>query len=952
MGLKQRITFTVMGALLVGAVVNMAVSLGLVWEFFPGWVEDTEAAMLATEVGNLQRTARSKAAFASLFFARIDSLVEVAADYETQTINNRVGATERPASQHWDTSARTFNPALAVPGYTSSTSPARSTQVAGWWYCGGGISDACGGVTSPTDLPAATLDRLQKSAAMEVGYRAVESAGFPLGGSIQGVGYESDGLFITHPWQVSTYHTWEGTCSANGLPKQGYDPRCRGWYTDAKELPRQTFFTAPYFFASEPPTMGLTASRALFDADDFNVKAVFLGDFVLDEVVDNVVDTKILDNGYGMLFTRLRTTVAHPAFDLATSTVAPTIAQAEILDTDVGTNAEMQAFDDIIATFTLSTDAASSTTYSKGDELQHLALRKVTGSDFSLGITVPDSDVRRPFLDAKDSIITALIIVICITVAVASLLACAATVFAGTVAGRVVRPVQLLLEATRRINRGDYSQAMPKMGSDTCRELLVLHEVFRRMVLVVRFGNTSFMSGDLDAALATFQDALELFTSMGNKRGVGVAHNNIGAVYMRQGKHELAADALAQACLISEELLAEASGAAVPGGGGGTTAVAVDVGASAGAGAGAAAGATAGVDKVDELRETVVNRLRNLGQAYAALKNGPELRRTMLRAVDLASNNPDLTHRVVTTYVELATFEIDEGNYAAADEAAVQARNAVLAHPASVEPAVPLGIMLQRVLAVQAASAAAQGSHLFAVKLYGDCLDSYHMVESVIEGRCRAGMAKSLKELGMTDEADVVRNMFREKDLLFCLDCSGSMAGGRMREALRNLLWIYDEFLHKGDSVGFVKFNSRVEVVIDVQGVDRPSGNRARLRGLLDARAGGQTAFYDALMACKQLLDARDGSQTSWVVALTDGEDNKSRHTPHQVRDAFTGTTYNIVLIGLGRLANEDQLRMITAATPKGKFIAAHGGDVEALKDAFQQVADVITEDAALTLEF
>ena len=63
--------------------------------------------------------------------------------------------------------------------------------------------------------------------------------------------------------------------------------------------------------------------------------------------------------------------------------------------------------------------------------------------------------------------------------------------------------------------------------------------------------------------------------------------------------------------------------------------------------------------------------------------------------------------------------------------------------------------------------------------------------------------------------------------------------------------------------------------------------NRLRLRGKAEraCRARGATAFYDSLVASAKMLDRHptiDEGEPRWIIALTDGEDNRSKKSVHE----------------------------------------------------------------------
>ena len=146
-------------------------------------------------------------------------------------------------------------------------------------------------------------------------------------------------------------------------------------------------------------------------------------------------------------------------------------------------------------------------------------------------------------------------------------------------------------------------------------------------------------------------------------------------------------------------------------------------------------------------------------------------------------------------------------------------------------------------------------------------------------------------------------NVLQEaKNIFFCLDYSGSMAGDRMKRANKNLLWVYKgmlllsrcfvrlvfgtftsfnialssqchtEHCQDKDQVGFIRFNHDID-----ESLWFPLGKKgewgvvqeAVLKQATDAEGG--TRLYAALNRCvTQILNTETKSDT-WIIALTDG---------------------------------------------------------------------------------
>ena len=90
------------------------------------------------------------------------------------------------------------------------------------------------------------------------------------------------------------------------------------------------------------------------------------------------------------------------------------------------------------------------------------------------------------------------------------------------------------------------------------------------------------------------------------------------------------------------------------------------------------------------------------------------------------------------------------------------------------------------------------------------------------------------------------------KDLLFCIDISGSMkTNSRIQNAANNAVRVYDNYTTPDDSVGLIWFDSKVEVKAPLGPRDK-SGLRSLIDSTRDALRGA-TAFYDALIAACQV---------------------------------------------------------------------------------------------------
>jgi Mg-chelatase subunit ChlD len=193
-----------------------------------------------------------------------------------------------------------------------------------------------------------------------------------------------------------------------------------------------------------------------------------------------------------------------------------------------------------------------------------------------------------------------------------------------------------------------------------------------------------------------------------------------------------------------------------------------------------------------------------------------------------------------------------------------------------------------------------------------------------------------------------------EKTVIFCCDISGSMGGSRIASARTNMLKIYDEYINDGDSVSFVAFNHKSQIVFPLTTIQ--GNNRASLRtkAANACVAGGGTAFFDALLDADQMIKkaewadwyagrTTDKDSPRWIMALTDGADQHSKNTLKTALDALQKSGLDLVIVGveLGKGVGQDCEKLATASD-KSMFVNAT--DLDALDEAFEAVAELICD--------
>jgi len=244
-----------------------------------------------------------------------------------------------------------------------------------------------------------------------------------------------------------------------------------------------------------------------------------------------------------------------------------------------------------------------------------------------------------------------------------------------------------------------------------------------------------------------------------------------------------------------------------------------------------------------------------------------------------------------------------------------------------------------------------------------DQLDPYERVAAVLDrqvAQAKAEAEAAAEEAAAEEAASSVRAPVR-KSIVFTIDASYSMNQGfgrdqgdhpqltRMDSARANLLSILDEHIEDGDSISVITFADDVRTDVPATTVTPHNRLRLRRKAELACRARGATAFYDSLVASAEMLDrhktAGEG-EPRWIIALTDGEDNRSKKSVHETVRVLrrSKSAPDLLIIGV-QLDEEIKpfMMSLAATTDNSKFIDASGG-VESLNDAFEEVAELIAE--------
>ena len=185
--------------------------------------------------------------------------------------------------------------------------------------------------------------------------------------------------------------------------------------------------------------------------------------------------------------------------------------------------------------------------------------------------------------------------------------------------------------------------------------------------------------------------------------------------------------------------------------------------------------------------------------------------------------------------------------------------------------------------------------------------------------------------------ADMTKsNEVNPKDVVFVLDTSGSMAGKKLEQAKKAMLFCVEN-LNDADRFEIVRFSTEAEPIFDKL-VDASRANRDKaldfVKGL---RPIGGTAIADALERALRLKPA-EGSRPFLVVFLTDGkptigETDEERIVAKVARDQ--GASTRIFCFGIGTDINTHLLDKITERTKAASQFVLPEEDLEVKVSSF-----------------
>eukprot|EP00941_MAST-03F_sp_MAST-3F-sp1_P001273 g1273.t1 len=503
-------------------------------------------------------------------------------------------------------------------------------------------------------------------------------------------------------------------------------------------------------------------------------------------------------------------------------------------------------------------------------------------------------------------------------------------------AKRMVTPIKDMSDCCKELKVGNLNRSI--QSEATSEDMRILIKSFGSVIVSLRFASDDYARGDLDKAKKTFDEALKLFENNNNTRGRGIAHNNLGAVELASNRLGLSRDHYERAIALARELIKEAE--------------------------------TCGDEEnLISAKQVLSDRLGNLAVLLIEEKRYADAYEKLDAAEKLDRETGHIKGWVVKQGVRCELKDARDVvnnalNYLSSpNEAAFVAAGW---NQDEIGPSMQI-LLFQMGLIEQRAAEIANGRRdMMSQKKYEDEAEQL-FIRSLTEHR-NMHLATTRKTLfnimklyqHRNDHATVklIQDLMLQnnisiksgsghagpKRVIFVLDYSGSMSGGKIHSASRNMALICEEHITEEDEVMVITFSNSVVTQLPMT---KKKGNHDRImkkiRELVKPQGG--TALRDAIGEAIEILQREETSRTTeHLIVLTDGDDNQSRKYSQQwICDKISSCRHldSFVLVAVGSNLDVAPLVQMVTSSEKGTFLRANG-DSNGIAKAFAEVAKLI----------
>ncbi len=939
MEISKRIVITFVVVSLVPILIIAGLSASSVFTTSNENAADAADALRTEELANLLRISEDTASFIQERMQQYFDGVYMMEKYCEDLFNGRINATPQ-YSYFWDPELEYFQSGTTIPGRNPSTydeaydSNDISFEVSCWYM----PTDDYRTPNDPWDWSPTTQNLIETSSNMDNIYRSLHQASEDYIWLYMGFSPDiSDTrLFRNYPYDNLFYfEDWYG-------PGLDYDPTIEEWYLNAASIMDESIaFTSPY----GDPSTGLVISMGRpVRFDNGTLIGVVSADVTLDTIMSNVLGIEVLDSGYAYLLESDGGLIAHPNL----ITEGQTLNEAEFSG---ASSSEIAAFASLLPTI-LSADSGQDIFQKRGEEW-YVTYSKVNVTGFVLAIVVPSAEVVGPATNILNLVLGQTFVLTIILGAMLAGVAVGVAFISYRRGNAVVEPIKEMTRLVRKMAGQDFTRGVSTAGA-MYEEVGTTVDALLNFQEAIRFGNRAFIRGDLNRALANYQNLLEISRSLKIEIGEQTMYLNIGNVFRQRGDTGNAMDYYEQALALAKLLLDRAR--------------------------------EDGAEETDALLR-VASAYHNMALVEMD-RNKPERAMELLGdalAIDLTlGNQRGLARRFDAQGLVL----VREGRYSQALSKFEEALKTAAAEGYERSMAY-IHYHMGELFQVQGKLKKAEEEYNDAIRL-GEITEEFWLVVYAMQNLADVLDQQDKPSHEIRRKAERLRRsiMFK-KSVILVIDYSGSMqAQNRIRAAVQGAKEIVESQVNPQDEVSIIVFNSSYREILSLTKkgeYERPRDSPI-IRALDSLRHPNYaTAFYDALGRALEELDRIESSEHRWVIALTDGQDNSSdkysldalegiltdedRHRRKRpltiegfIRDNHLDV--NLIIIGVGdelkapieakvrspvtgqRMTFEELLESVCEHIPQGQYLSVVDSiDVRSdIEKAFQEVGVMMAQ--------
>lgn len=637
----------------------------------------------------------------------------------------------------------------------------------------------------------------------------------------------SSHLFKNYPFDNLEYFLGDTS-------SEDYNPQVEGWYTNAAALSmddEEIVITSPY----GDPSTGLVISlgRPIY-LDDGTLLGVVSADVTMDTILTSVLDIQVLSSGYAYILEDDGDVLAHPLL---------TDERESLIELEFDDSTEATAFASILGDALLS--GSGQETFTKSGHEWYFTYETVENTGFLLAVVVPASEVVQPALNILALVSSQTFF---LTLILGGVLGAFAFLVAGVAFRRgkaVVEPVQEMTNLVEKMAKQDFTRSITASGA-MYEEIGTTVDALLSFQEACRFGNQAFIRGDLNRALANYQNLLEISRRLDIDIGEQTMYLNIGNVFRQRGDTGNALEYYERSLELAKELLEKAK-----------------------------AGGLSETDSMDRIASVYHNialikmDLKHYDEAISKLEDA--------EAIDQSIGN---MRGLARRYDAMGLVMMKEGQYSKARSKFNDAKRIADDHG------------YERGLAYIDYHVGEfyeiQGEWKNAKKAYQDSINYAERTEEywlqVYAMQRLADVKDQLDESSheIRREAEKLRRSIQfKKSIVFVIDYSGSMrAQDRIEAAVEGAKEILSSQVNPQDEASIIIFNSTYQKLLPLtrKGEHEDPRSNPIWKALDSLRYPNYaTAFYDALGHALEDLNLVESSEHRWVIALTDGQDNSSQ---------------------------------------------------------------------------